>query len=256
MGLDLKFCLSPESHIGEFTCLICCSLLDLECTVTEPCSHAFCSSCLSKWLKKGYRCPTCNEDIGGVGGGKPKVGPMNKLERLAFRVLRRVKVKCPGADFGCSWTGDYADLQQHMVSAKGHESLSLDATASPASSSGPSSTPSSGNYKQLAVVFKERGGEKFSDGHYADAGALYTSALDLFPPQAAQESDGLYVSLLANRAACSLMVGDHRACVEDCEKVRGDLREGGLLARAGSLRGQPTRQKRRRVGRTRGRRRV
>ena len=44
-----------------------------------------------------------------------------EAQPLAFRVLKRIKVSCPFKEkHGCSWQGDYGDLQDHLVSKSAH----------------------------------------------------------------------------------------------------------------------------------------
>ena len=209
-GLDLQYCTSPESHVAEFTCVICCSLVDLTASVTA-CSHAFCSSCLSLWLRKARRCPTCNLDLqDGVNAGRDLVEPLSSAQPLAYRVLRRVKVRCPWGS--CEWSGDYGDLQAHMVTSKDHDRILEEAP-------GGVKGGRTATFKQLAQTFKEQANAKFAGKNYEDALALYSKALSLFPKSgsAGAESDGLYSSLLANRAACHLTLRNFSDCARDCD---------------------------------------
>ncbi len=203
MGLDLVHVVSPESHVAEFTCLICCNLVDLQSTVTG-CSHAFCAACLDQWLAKAKRCPTCNKDLYD-GVNRALVSPLATSQPLAHRVLRRVKVLCPA---GCGWTGDYGDLQSHLTSSS---------CALPEPDSRGAHTQS---HKALADTFKEQGNSQFNSRNYQQAVDLYTKALSMFKTEdQVEESDGLYISLLANRAAAYFMMKDYNSCAADCRAV-------------------------------------
>jgi tetratricopeptide (TPR) repeat protein len=202
--MDLKFCISPESHVAEFTCVICCCLIDLTASVTRPCSHAFCKTCLASWLKKAERCPTCNWDLHD-GVNTTLVDDLAKAQPLAYRVLRRIRIRCPWG--ACDWTGDYGDLQAHMVESTDHDNILA------------SSASSGQNFKQLAQTFKDQGDDKFKSSSYAEAVALYTRAVQMYDTETITASDGLYASILANRAACYLTVRNYDDCIRDCDLV-------------------------------------
>jgi hypothetical protein len=44
MGFSLELVLSPEAHCVEFTCAICCQLV--EYPMHTSCSHVFCQDCI------------------------------------------------------------------------------------------------------------------------------------------------------------------------------------------------------------------
>jgi len=125
--------------------------------------------------QKAKRCPTCNLDLYD-GVNRSLVSDLSQSQPLAYRVLRRVKIRCPWQS--CEWNGDYGDLQAHMVDSKDHDNLLA-------------STPAS-SFKQLAQTFKEQANAKFAGKNYEDAAALYGKALTFFGTDDIPESDGLY----------------------------------------------------------------
>mmetsp|Transcript_10259 Transcript_10259/g.28271 ORF Transcript_10259/g.28271 Transcript_10259/m.28271 type:complete len:686 (-) Transcript_10259:1111-3168(-) len=144
MGHEIKRIVSDEHHYSQYECIICQSLVDLDCLLTTACSHVFCRACLLPWLKRNEdshedsaKCPTCNQDLlystsakgrhdqrhGSmmVGSRAVLVQPMQVCQPLAFRVLKRIQVSCPLRDAStCSWQGDYGDLQDHLLSSSAH----------------------------------------------------------------------------------------------------------------------------------------
>ena len=145
--------ISDERHHGPFECAICQNLCGLDALVTTPCSHVFCNLCLEKWLDRPrsqntahdnifdsivYKCPTCNENLDFqsgkansfsnncimIGGRSILAQKLENAQPLAYRVLRRIQVKCPLAKHGCDWTGDYEDLTEHLLSDTSHQKMS------------------------------------------------------------------------------------------------------------------------------------
>ena len=80
MGFELHRIVSDECHYGQYECIICQSLVDLDCLVTTACSHVFCRLCLLSWIDQQDdmpsttsmllsessripKCPTCNQNL-------------------------------------------------------------------------------------------------------------------------------------------------------------------------------------------------
>ncbi|KAL7567609.1 hypothetical protein ACA910_000205 [Epithemia clementina (nom. ined.)] len=86
MGFELHRIVSDEYHYGQYECIICNELVDLDCLVTTACSHVFCRACLLPWIQqkeelflsqqlpstspfeaagstKIPKCPTCNHNL-------------------------------------------------------------------------------------------------------------------------------------------------------------------------------------------------
>ena len=230
-----------QSHTSEFTCLICHTLIDLSSTLTKPCEHAFCTSCLDPWLKLHKRCPTCNEDLS-------HSTSTEALKGLAHRVLRRIKVRCPCREFDCDWTGDYADLQSHM--AKGDHFIDMfgeEKRANPKENlNGPQRTspkqpppargssesplpgvpgpsPRPGHRVGVARAYKDQADSRFRSAAYADALDLYLGCVSVLsgslpPGPGEDEAATLLASCRANAAACEYMLGDYEACVKSCDE--------------------------------------
>ena len=78
MGFENQRVRTDEAFVSQFECIICQSLVDLDCLVTTACSHVFCRSCLVPWLERSQEenlpdgvlmaetvptCPTCNQNL-------------------------------------------------------------------------------------------------------------------------------------------------------------------------------------------------
>ncbi|XP_023409230.1 E3 ubiquitin-protein ligase RNF135 isoform X2 [Loxodonta africana] len=89
-GLDSGPAIPVWLNEDDLGCIICRGLLD--CPVTLPCGHSFCSSCLKSlwgsWAEKPrWACPTCRE-------GAPQKPPLRKntlLQDLADKYSRAVR---------------------------------------------------------------------------------------------------------------------------------------------------------------------
>ena len=161
MGLEILHVLSDEGHYSHYECVICQSLVDLDCLVTTVCSHCFCRTCLAQWLGRkssnynnnqeyattinesppNKTCPTCHNDLlyannqnnnGAarhlptmmIGSDCVLVQPLERCQPLAHRVLKRIKVACPLQGTDCEWQGDYSDLSEHLLSPTAHAATS------------------------------------------------------------------------------------------------------------------------------------
>lgn len=175
--------LSAKSHSEEFTCSICVNLVDLNESVMTVCSHVFCWSCLSEWIKVKRTCPYCNCDLSLVGKSPQYLKQANPL---AWRVLSRVRVKCP---LECSWQGDYSELQAHLTSSTEHKGVSA---------------------RESALRLKEQGNEKYTSKNFKDALLLFNKAISLCDDIPA---------LFSNRAAVYLSLGNYAEALADCRKT-------------------------------------
>ena len=146
---------------------------------------------------------------------------------LAYRVLRRVKVKCPVGEKFCGWRGDYGDLQRHMVTAEHGGGGGGEAKGGDGCSDGEGKEESEGKIGDATSTdessnatrdaYKEQADGLFSGGNYLEALELYTSAISRFGGPTA---DPVYLSRVhGNRAAARYMVGMYRGCVEDCDRA-------------------------------------
>jgi tetratricopeptide (TPR) repeat protein len=221
MGLETQWICSDERHYGAFECSICQTLPEpADCLVTTtPCSHVFCRSCLSQWITNhSTTCPTCNHDLlysssvnkNKAGRGSMQIGdsavmvlPLQLVQPLAYRLLSNVLVKCPlSKHVGCTWRGDYADLQSHLVSSTAHNATSSTTTAAATSTTKTTSTSTSMEGDPMdvdhdtvseentitldqqwqmclktAAAIKEEANSKFETRRYDDAHSLYTKAI-------------------------------------------------------------------------------
>lgn len=181
--------LSDESHTAEFTCAICLGVPQPNeaCVATKTCQHVFCKSCLERWKAQTDKCPTCREDVADV--------ELKIASPLAYRVLGKIKVKCPV----CTWTGDLSDLDFHLVNSENHRE------------------------KSTATGLKELGNEKFQAGRFAEALKLYDKALENCERDPVgsdtEENKSTKASLYANRAAALLKLNQPKSAAESCEKA-------------------------------------
>jgi tetratricopeptide (TPR) repeat protein len=134
MGFDLTQVLSDDKHYGAFICKLCESLVSFDAVVTASCSHPFCRSCLTDWIKKRIDnqmpcvCPRCDRDLtvpsgnnstipngGTLKFGNISIGvqPLGEAQPLAMQVLKRVQVACIAHGKECEWSGDYGDWARH-----------------------------------------------------------------------------------------------------------------------------------------------
>jgi hypothetical protein len=114
----------------------------VETPVCTECQHVFCEPCLGEWFKRKQSCPKCNASLErAVRGGQ--VRPLQQASPLAFRILLRVRVRCPLAARGvaCAWRGDYSEVQSHLTSADAHLSSSGGSGSSGSNPSGSALPP-------------------------------------------------------------------------------------------------------------------
>eukprot|EP00899_Mesostigma_viride_P014979 jgi/Mesvir1/23482/Mv22330-RA.1 len=165
------------------------------------------------WLEKcvpDSRCPKCNALL------QSSVEPLRVANPLAWRVLSRVRVKCP-VQLGnanhvenCRWQGDYSDLGAHLTSSESHVPGAARrgaGAADGASRGGPDS------HLREAESLKDHGNQLFQQRSYQDAIKLYSKAIALAPASAAAPS------YYANRAAAWLMLGALKECISDCRQA-------------------------------------
>jgi len=278
MGLETDFILSDERHYASFECAICQHVVDLDALVTVACSHCFCRPCLIQWLervdKTGYpvvpNCPTCNRDLSYmsksssmmIGKQAVTVQPLQTYQPLAFRLLKRVHVRCPLKGVGCHWNGDYGDLQAHLISQTAHTTATTNAVGDATMNDTPTSgisvcspaeeTPSNNKRKlSVAVSFKEQANDRFSSGHYGEACDLYSTALSNLPITTAtltgninKEEAHLAAALYSNRAAAQLALKNYPAAGEDASQairldatyIKAYVRHARALVQMGSFR--------------------
>jgi len=86
----------------ELICSVC------ECVIKEametPCGHLFCRECVLNCLKHASTCPIDRKDI--------KESELNRSVRVD-RLVGRQQVHCPQKDDGCTWVGQFSDVEGH-----------------------------------------------------------------------------------------------------------------------------------------------
>jgi len=253
MGFPLEGVISDEGHTSEFICAICQQLVEVP-TVAVVCSHVFCSTCLAEWFKRKESCPKCNASLRQVGSSLP----LRQSNPLAYRILLRVKVKCPLSAQGCAWSGDYSELDSHLTNSEEHlgRKTPIPSNITPTSplqtSVQSGSIPVSTERDQRvdfqhsilsnSIALKEQGDAKFSLKQYANAIPIYTKAISVLEQlrpttkEAAsssgddnQESNAttqgdaqvnkVHASCFGNRSACHFMLRQYSKCISDCDKA-------------------------------------
>lgn len=208
MGLSLEFVLADDAHVEEFICKVCLQLMESP-LCTSLCGHAFCKPCLESWFRAQEQqgmapnCPTCKANL-----ATDKIVELRKAEPLAWRVMGKIKVRCPLE--GCGWKGDYYSLEAHMTSTKLHPKLHATGSSSEGDASG----------LQLAESLKEQGNSKFESGKYKEAIALYTKAINIAP---------VVPTYYYNRAGAWFMLRAFAQCIADCHET---LKLDALYAKA------------------------
>eukprot|EP00300_Choanocystis_sp_HF-7_P004295 c13300_g1_i1.p1 GENE.c13300_g1_i1~~c13300_g1_i1.p1 ORF type:complete len:574 (-),score=88.74 c13300_g1_i1:7-1728(-) len=175
MGFPVADILSEEAHYSEYICPICCNLVDYAHTSYTSCSHVFCSSCLKAWLHSNTRCPSCNFDIT---RNQQDIQPLQTASGLAWRVLGRIKCRCPLHDQACPWTGEYSEVDSHLLNSDSHKDADTLA-------------------RSRAEGLKEQGNQRFEARDFSQAIALYSKGIELDPT---------LPSLYTNRAAAYLQI--------------------------------------------------
>jgi DnaJ homolog subfamily C member 7 len=266
MGFELGNVLSDESHWGDFTCVICQQIIDLNALVTTPCSHCFCHQCLTEWVERATnpnkpdgmftmygeipsapKCPTCSHSLlysqssqqhyasMMIGQQAVTIQPLQTFQPLAYRILKRIRVKCPlSSRVGCAWEGDYGDMKEHLLSKTAHDGcdvaqVNLTATANTTctgpcteqeSNNSPTSMPARSEQERhhnLALSFKDEGNDQFASGHIDEAKELYTRALSMLSEST--DDSRLKATCYANRAAAWLTLEMYSNCIQDCNMV-------------------------------------
>ena len=68
--------------------------------------HIFCRTCITKYLARSERCPTCREPLA--------VETLRVLPRIVFSCLSEFKIPCDFHDRGCQQLLQQAKLEQHV----------------------------------------------------------------------------------------------------------------------------------------------
>mmetsp|Transcript_47687 Transcript_47687/g.91073 ORF Transcript_47687/g.91073 Transcript_47687/m.91073 type:complete len:605 (+) Transcript_47687:76-1890(+) len=210
MGFPVSNIVAGGSQVDEFVCAVCCQLA--EDPLYTRCSHVFCRACLEAWLPQRSVCPKCNTSI-----NNSEVGPLKTLCPLAWRLLGRLRCRCPLFGQSCSWEGDYSELGPHLTSNDTHMANAKGAAASAS-----------------AETLNDQANVKFKQGAHRDAIKLYSKAISLTPRVA---------RFYTNRAAAWLMVGAYQECVADCTRaldldptyIKGHVRLARALCEIGDF---------------------
>ncbi len=176
------------------------------------------------------------------------VQPLPTCQPLAYRVLHQVQVHCPLRRVGCTWQGDYGQLQAHLLSSTAHSSIASDdhtsmlptpttATAEGEPTNDDTMIPTVQQLQQqyqaqqeqqqfaLAMSFKEEANSQFASGDFTRARDLYTKALAALEEHPStnsansKERMALQAALYCNRAATLFQMQQFYSCIDDCAKA-------------------------------------
>jgi DnaJ homolog subfamily C member 7 len=207
MGLELSNVLSDERHYGSFLCAICTNLPGLDALVTKHCGHVFCKLCWETWWKRSHKCPLCSQ----LQEQMPIM--LQSSQPVAFRILKRIHVKCPLQHVTCNWTGEYGDLQSHLISSSAHL---LEGTVSTIHEEN-DETMDEVDPLALAQSFKDEGNSKYSSNYFSEAIELYSKGIDVLHTSSDSTQRSLLAVLYANRAAGYFQLQKFTECRSDCD---------------------------------------
>ena len=247
MGFPLADVLTSDSLVEEFACKICTELVEYtKCSYTK-CGHVFCSVCLGTWMARagtasdearaeaalngqnpvvGTRCPTCNTGI-----DAQSVSDLKTASPLAWRLLGRVKVRCPThGTTNCQWSGDLSEVSAHLTDSKSHiGNYTSDTKAAQCGTASASQADKQQYATTNAEALKEQGNAKFAARSFKEAIQLYSKAISVAeqsymgtnsaPTNSAPNKS--LASYYGNRAAAWLHVGAAKECIEDCRRALG-----------------------------------
>mmetsp|Transcript_7191 Transcript_7191/g.10948 ORF Transcript_7191/g.10948 Transcript_7191/m.10948 type:complete len:583 (+) Transcript_7191:87-1835(+) len=192
MGFPTSLVLETGSLHEEFVCSVCLSIV--EHPVLTKCSHVFCKNCLNEWLAQKRNCPKCKTNL----ENSDDILPLETASPLAWRILRRVRVRCPLHTQGCTWKGDYGDVGAHLTSSKTHK---IDEKTS-----GPAKRAME---RAQAEAFKKEGNQQFLSREFKQAIVLYNKAISLAPDM---------FQVYANRSAAYLQLQRLEESLADAQK--------------------------------------
>ncbi len=104
-----------QNWIRVFSCPVCYSIPDLVDAVHTKCSHIFCANCIQTWMTRSDKCPTCQVHL-----NPSDILPLSQGNKLGYRVLGCLRVKCPLFKVGCKWVGDLSELHDHLTNSGDH----------------------------------------------------------------------------------------------------------------------------------------
>lgn len=97
-----------EYLMDDYNCPVCLSLMN-EPQLTS-CGHHFCKACIEPIYQQLEReCPLCKEP-----------GFRMMPDRDIARKIRGLKIYCVNHQAGCEWTGEVANLEDHLLKRCGH----------------------------------------------------------------------------------------------------------------------------------------
>ena len=103
MGIDRALFIGDVP--ADCLCTICQEVLE-DPKETLTCQHAFCNSCVSRWLREHNSCPTCRCPLSS--------NDLVSLHRIWREKLNRLKVRCYNSRIGCQAVVDLEKLDRHF----------------------------------------------------------------------------------------------------------------------------------------------
>ena len=102
MGIDRS--LFVEEVSSDCICCICQEVLD-DPKETLTCQHAFCHSCITRWLHDHNSCPSCRCPL--------SVNDLVALHRIWRDKLNHLRVRCHNCHIGCDVIVEFQQLDYH-----------------------------------------------------------------------------------------------------------------------------------------------
>ena len=90
---------------GDCLCAICQDVLE-DPKETLTCQHAFCSNCITRWLRDHGSCPSCRRPL--------SLNDLVPLHRIWREKLHRLRIRCLNVYVGCKAVVPLDDLEHHF----------------------------------------------------------------------------------------------------------------------------------------------
>ena len=121
----------------------------------------FCGACVSEWFdgpSASRECPVCKANVFSGHEHSAAVAslalgePLRIANPLAFRILNHIRVKCPLSEQGCTWSGGYGEVNDHLTSSDAHIATSPSPASQPRPMSPTHASTSDGSTAAGAVA--------------------------------------------------------------------------------------------------------
>jgi DnaJ family protein C protein 7 len=127
---------------------------------------------------------------------------------LGWRILSKVRCRCPLHDQGCTWSGEYSEVAAHLTSSDSHVRSTMPRGGASGASTGGGNEK--GGARATAEALKQQGNALFEARKYKEAISLYSKAIALAPGIA---------TYYTNRASAWMRVGAFAEAEADARKA-------------------------------------